>query len=368
MTIPFVDLLAQHRSLQSQINQAIESVIAGSGYIRGPQIEEFEMAFAETIGLNHIRGVASGTDALHLALRALDIGPGDEVITQTNTWISTAFAISYVGATPVFVDVDPDTYQMDISALEQAITPNTKAVIPVHLYGHSAPMNQIIEICKPRNIKVIEDVAQAPLAELDNQIAGTFGDVACFSFYPSKNLGCLGDGGAVATNDSVLAEKIRQLSDYGQSSRHCHEVAGYNSRLDTLQAAVLLAKLPHLKEWTDARRDHAAHYNELLKNLPVKCPTEAQNVKAVYHLYVIQVDNRDACLDYLKGKGVMAQIHYPVPLHLQPCYRDLGYKKGDFPVAETACEHIISLPMYPELTNEQIVTVAESLGDFLNSN
>ena len=367
MSIPFVDLLTQHRNPQSQINQAIESVIVGSGYIRGPQIEEFETAFAEMIGLNYIRGVASGTDALHLALRALDIGPGDEVITQTNTWISTAFAANHVGATPVLVDIDPDTLQMDIAALEQAITPNTKAVIPVHLFGHPAPMDQIVEICRTRNIKIIEDIAQAPLAELNGQMVGAFGDIACFSFYPSKNLGCLGDGGVIATNDASLAEKIRVLSDYGRSENSQHTIVGYNSRLDTLQAAVLHAKLPYLKDWTDARRSHAARYNELLQGLPIKTPVEAANAKAVYHLYVIQVDNRDQCLDYLRQNGVMAQIHYPTPVHLQPCYSDLGYKEGDLPVAEAASKHILSLPLYPELTNAQIQTVVYTLQKFFES-
>lgn len=368
MTIPFVDLSAQHKSLQPEIDRTIKEVIDSSGFIRGSHVEEFESAFATLTGCDYARGTASGTDALHLAVRALGIGPGDEVITQTNTWISTAFAANYVGATPVLVDINPDTYQMDVAAFEKAITPKTKAVIPVHMFGHPAPMARIIEICRDQNISIIEDIAQAPLAELNGQTVGSFGDVACYSFYPSKNLGCLGDGGAVTTNNAALAEKIKLLSDYGQSSRGQHEIVGYNSRLDTLQAAVLLTKLPHLKSWTEARRRHARNYNELLNELPVKTPTMIEGIKAVYHLYVIQVKDRNRCLDHLVKNGVMAQIHYPTPVHLQPCYQDLGYKMGDFPVAENACQHSLSLPMYPELTSAQIQTVVKTLEEFVTSN
>lgn len=368
MTIPFVDLNAQHKALKSEIDAAINTVIDTSGFIRGQQVESFEAAFANLVGIKHARGTASGTDALHLSVRALDIGPGDEIITQTNTWISTAFAADYVGAKPVLVDIDPDTYQMDITALKNAITPKTKAVIPVHLFGHPAPMEQILALCQDRNIKIIEDIAQAPLATINGRMVGTFGDLACYSFYPSKNLGCIGDGGAVTTNDDSLAEKIKLLSDYGQAERHDHQIVGYNSRLDTLQAAILLAKLPHLEQWTKDRQNHAAQYNELLKALPVKTPATAQGVQAVYHLYVIQVDNRDNCLEHLRRNGIMAQIHYPMPVHLQPCYRSLGYKKGDCPIAEQASQRILSLPMYPELTSAQIETVVKTLDDFFASN
>jgi len=344
----------------------MNAVIETSSFIRGSSIQEFEVAFANMIGIEHAWGVASGTDALHLAARALEIGPGDEVITQTNTWISTAFAADYIGATPVFIDIDKDTYQMDIVALENAITPKTKAVIPVHMFGHPAPMDQIVKICRPRGISIIEDIAQAPLAEINGQQVGTFGDIACFSFYPSKNLGCMGDGGAIATNEAALAEKIHLLSNYGQAERFNHKVIGYNSRLDTLQAAILLAKLPYLQNWTEARRSHAKRYNELLKDLPVKTPLEAANAKAVYHLYVIQIEERDACLEHLTKSGIMAQIHYPKPVHLQPCYHDLGYKVGDLPVAEAACQQILSLPLYPELTDIQIQTVVETLSNFID--
>jgi len=365
--IPFVDLQAQYRSIKSEIDEAMASVLDTSAYIRGPAVGSFEAAFAETLGVGHVIGVANGTDALHMAVRALGIGPGDEVITVTNTWISTAFAISFVGATPVLVDIDAETYQMDVGALERAITPRTKAVIPVHLFGHPAPMDEIIELCRPRGIKIIEDVAQAPLAEINGRTVGGLGDIACFSFYPSKNLGCFGDGGAVATNDDGLAETIRHLSNYGQAATHDHVTVGYNSRLDTLQAAVLLAKLPHLGRWTEQRRHCASVYTEKLKNLPVTLPREAPGAKAVYHLYVIQADHRDECLEYLRQNGVMAQVHYPNLVHRQPCYAALGYKEGNFPVAETYVDRILSLPIYAELTDKQINTVVDTLAEFLSA-
>lgn len=363
--IPFVDLAAQYRSIKSEIDAAIQDVITASAFIHGPAVARFEKAFAALHGVRHAVGVASGTDALHLAVRALDIGPGDEVVTVANTWISTAFAASYVGARPILIDIDPDTYQMDPKALEQAITPRTKAVIPVHLFGHPAPMDDILALCRPRGIKVIEDVAQAPLAELDGRRVGTFGDVACFSFYPSKNLGCYGDGGAVITNDESLAARLRELADYGQTVRYHHVRVGYNSRLDTLQAAVLLAKLPYLESWTRARRENARRYDRVLKDLPVKRPIESLGAKAVYHLYVVQVDRRDECLAFLRDRGVMAQVHYPSIIHLQPCYREFGYGPGDFPVAEATVHRILSLPMYPELSEAQIAAVADALADFL---
>lgn len=365
--IPLVDLAAQYRSIKPDIDAAIQDVIAASAFIHGPAVARFEQAFAALHGVRHAVGVASGTDALHLAVRALDIGPGDEVVTVANTWISTTFAVSYVGARPVLVDIDPDTYQMDPKALERAITPRTKAVIPVHLFGHPAPMDEVLALCRPRGIKVIEDVAQAPLAELGGRRVGTFGDVACFSFYPSKNLGCYGDGGAVITNDDSLAARVRELADYGQAARYHHVRVGYNSRLDTLQAAILLAKLPHLETWTRARRENARLYDRALKDLLVKRPVELPGAMAVYHLYVIEIDRRDDCLAFLRNRGIMAQIHYPSVIHRQPCYEEFGYGPGDFPVAEAAARRILSLPMYPELTQKKIDVVAEALAGFLQS-
>ena len=367
MTIPFVDLQAQYQSIKAEVGEAMGSVLDSTAYIRGPALGEFEKAFARLVGVGHAIGVASGTSALHLAVRALGLGPGDEVITVANTWISTAFAVSYVGARPVLIDIDPVTYQMDVSALERAITPNTKAVIPVHMFGHPAPMAEIIDICRPRGIAIIEDVAQAPLAETGGRQTGTMGDLACYSFYPSKNLGCFGDGGAVVTNDDDLARKIRHLANYGQDAPYEHVVVGYNSRLDTLQAAVLLAKLPHLAEWTRMRRSRAARYLEKLQGLDITLPFEAADAKAVYHLFVIQTERRNECMEYLRDNGIMAQVHYPNLIHRQPCYAGLGYGDGDFPVASAWVEKILSLPMYPELTDGQVDLVVDVLSEFVNS-
>lgn len=366
MRIPFVDLSAQYASLKDEIDSAIQDVISSTVFIRGPAVGRFEQAFADLLGVKHVCGTSSGTEALHMAIKACGIGPGDEVITSVNTWISTAFAASYVSACPVLVDIDPDTYQMDVSAIERAITPRTKAVIPVHLFGHPAPMKAIMGLCRERRIKVIEDVAQAPLAEENGRMTGTIGDVGCFSFYPSKNLGCYGDGGAVSTNDDELAQRLRVLINYGQARAHHHKMIGHNARLDTMQAAILLAKVAHLKKWTAMRRHNAKLYREALSGLPLKLPTEAETAKAVYHIFVVQTDARDKCLGYLNERGIMAQVHYPNLIHLQPCYKELGYKKGDFPVAESIVGRALSLPMYAELSEAQISRIAGLLKDFFD--
>ncbi len=365
--IPFVDLKSQYDSIRSEIDEAIQLTIESSAFISGPAVSDFENRFAALHGVGHAIGMGSGTDALHMAVRACGIGPGDEIITVPNTWISTAFAGSYVGAKPVLVDIDPDTYQMDANKLEAAITPRTKAIIPVHMFGHPAPMGQIMEIARASGIRVIEDVAQSPLAEIDGQIAGTIGDMGCYSFYPSKNLGCYGDGGAVITDDAALANQLRILSDYGQSERFNHQSVGYNSRLDTLQAAVLLVKLKHLKNWTDKRRHLATLYCQHLRELPVKLPTEAQNARAVYHLFVVQVERRNDCLARLRDAGIMAQVHYPQSVHLQPCYQELGYRKGDFPLSEGLSENGLSLPFFPDMTEEQVAEVAVTLKQILTA-
>ena len=363
--IPFVDLAAQYNSLKTEIDRAMADVIGNSAFIRGPAVAAFEREFAAAVGARHAIGVASGTDALNLAIRALDLGPGDEAITVPNTWISTAYAVSHVGARLVFVDIDPATGQMDAGKLERAITPRTKAVLPVHMFGHPAPMDRITAICRARGIRVVEDIAQAPLAEVQGKKVGSFGDLACYSFYPSKNLGCYGDGGAVATDDDALAERVRCLADYGQTERFHHAMVGWNSRLDTLQAAILRVKLPRLAGWNEARRARAKRYGELLAGLPIRLPREAPWAKAVYHLYVVEVDRRDECLAFLRTQGVMAQVHYPACVHLQPCYAELGYRPGDFPAAEAAKDRILSLPMYPELTDAQMRTVADALAAFV---
>lgn len=362
--IPFVDLGIQFEDLDTDIMQAIRSVAESSAFIRGAPLLEFEQAFADLHGVRHAIGVGSGTDALNLSVLALGLKPGDEVITVPNTWISTAFAISLAGATPVFVDINPDTYQLDANLLEQAITERTKAIIPVHLFGHPAPMVEIETICQKHNISIIEDVAQAPLAKIHGRTVGTIGSLGCFSFYPSKNLGAFGDGGLILTSDDQLAKTVRELANYGQSETYNHVRIGINSRLDSLQAAVLLCKLPKLEKWTENRRAAAKLYNELLGPLPLKRAATADGAESVYHLYVIEVVNRDNCLRWLRKNGIMAQVHYPSVIHLQQCYQHLGYKKGDFPAAEKAADRMISLPMYPELTSDQIGRTAETLKEF----
>jgi dTDP-4-amino-4,6-dideoxygalactose transaminase len=363
--IPLVDLARQFADLEDEMMTAMQGVAASAAFIRGPAVGQFEDRFAALHDMPHAIGVGSGTDALNLAVRALDIGPGDEVVTQPNTWISTAFAADTVGATPVFADIDPATYQMDPASLERVITPNTKAVIPVHMFGHPAPMTEIEAICKERGIRIIEDVAQAPLARIDGRLVGTIGDIACYSFYPSKNLGCYGDGGLVMTADDDLAATMRRLADYGQTTPHHHVDVGINSRLDTLQAAVLLAKLPHLEAWTDARRRAAALYDDRFAGLPVTPPMTAPGAEPVYYVYVVQVDDRDACLAHLRQHGVMAQLHYPQIVPMQDCYRHLGYTPGDLPGAEAANRRILSLPMYPEIEAAQIERVVDTVTRFV---
>lgn len=364
--VPFVDLKRQNTGLKNEFLQAVERIVESAGFIRGPELAEFEKAFAEMHGAAHAIGVASGTDALILSVRTLGVGAGDEVITVPNSWISTAFSISHTGATPVFCDIDPNTHQMNPELLEKAISPRTKAVIPVHLYGHPAPMAAIEDVCKSKGIRIIEDVAQATLAKSDGRLAGTMGDSGCFSFYPSKNLGGLGDGGMVLANDDDFAARLRKIADYGQDRPHLHSEVGFNSRLDTLHAAILLTKLPHLPSWTEARKQAARWYDERLADLPVKRPATAPGADPVYHLYVIEVEERDRCLEYLRANGVMAQVHYNGIIHLQECYKDLGYKPGDFPVAERAQKRILSLPIFPEITEAQVDRVVQVLSEFLS--
>ena len=368
MEIPFVDLKAQNESLRTEIDAAIGAVIDSSGFIDGPALEKFELAFSKWHGGGRLLGLGSGSGALNLALQSLGLKSGDEVITVPNTWISTVFSISHAGAKPVFVDVDPETYQMDVAQLERRINARTKAVVVVHMFGHPAPIDQIVALCKPKGIRVIEDVAQAVGAELAGKKVGTFGDIACFSFYPSKNLGCLGDGGAVLTSDEDFAEKLRVLARYGQVEKFRHTQIGWNSRLDSIQAAVLSVKLPHLKNWTEARRHHAERYGRRLQGLNLILPKEAEYARHVYHLYVVTTTKRDRILADLRAKGVMAQVHYPTVVHLQECYKNLGYKKGDFPVVETAAGRILSLPMYAELTEPQLDYVAEVMEETLRRN
>ncbi len=334
-------------------------------FINGPEVSNFEQRFAAFCGTEFAVGVGNGTDALTLTLKALGVGPGDEVITTANTFIATAETIVVVGATPVFVDVDPAHYNMTAEGLSAAITPRTKAAIPVHLYGQPAPMAEIMEVARRRSIKVIEDAAQAHGAEYNGKRAGSWGDAAAFSFYPAKNLGAYGDAGAVVTNDEELAVAVRMLRDHGRTDKYLHEYVGVNSRLDTLQAAVLGVKLNHMEEWNEARRAVAAKYDAALGEFPwLTLPAQMPGGRHVYHLYVVRSDRREELRQHLSDSGIGVGIHYPVPLHLQPAFRALGYGMGDFPVSERLAGSILSIPMYPEVSEALSHRVVQTIGAF----
>src|SRR5580704_18059541 len=359
--IPFVDLQAQYRTIKGEIDFAVARVMENGQFILGPEVEAFESEFAAFCGAKFAIGVNSGTSALHLSLLAAGIGPGDEVITVPMTFVATVAAILYTGARPVFVDIDRQSYTMDPDRLEAAITSHTKAILPVHLYGRMAKMDEITTVAKRHGLIVIEDAAQAHGAVFDGRRAGTIGEIGCFSFYPSKNLGACGEAGAVVTDDRNIARKIRMLRNWGQEQRHLHEHHGYNYRLEGLQAAVLRVKLRRLGEWTEARREHASLYDRLLRDGDVKTPAVTPDGEHVYHIYGIRLSRRDEMLARLDEQGIQASVHYPVAVHIQPGYGALGYRKGDFPVAEALAREELSLPMYPELTEEQIRTVARAV-------
>jgi dTDP-4-amino-4,6-dideoxygalactose transaminase len=359
--IPFVDLQAQYRSIASDVTDAMMRVVERGDYILGDDVRLFEEEFSQYIGTSEAIAVGSGLDALELALRAYGVGPGDEVITAANTFIATALAVMAVGARPILVDVVGETYNIDPAAIEAAITSKTKAIMPVHLYGQPADMLPILEIAQQHGLIVIEDAAQAHGARYDGRRAGALGHAAGFSFYPAKNLGAYGDGGMVVTNDAATAEKIRRLRNYGQRVKYEHSVIGTNSRLDTIQAAILRFKLRRLDHWNAARSEHAAAYNVLLAGAPIILPKTAQKCSHVYHLYVIQLDRRSEVQNLLTARGIGTGIHYPIPIHLQEACTSLGYRKGDFPVTENAASRILSLPMYPEMTTGQREFVAEEL-------
>ena len=362
MPIPFLNIKAQHETIKDEIATALQEVINNTSFAGGPQVKRFEDNFARFCQCDHAIGVGSGTDALWMALIGLDIGKGDEVITSPGTFIATAEAISFCGATPVFVDIDEQTYNIDPSLIEAAITPKTKAIIPVHLFGQPADMDPILEIARKHNLVVIEDACQAHNAEYKGRRAGSLADAGCFSFYPGKNLGAYGEAGAVITNNQELADKMRMFRDHGQRTKYYHAIIGWNTRMDGFQGAVLDVKLPHLPAWTDARRKNAKLYNELLKDVPqITLPFEADYAKHVYHVYAIRTQNRDELIKYLSEQGITCGIHYPVPLHLQEAYQFLGYKKGDFPIAEKCAQEFVSLPMFPELEEESIQYVAEKI-------
>ena len=399
--VPLCDLRAQYESLKHEIDAAMQTVAAGGQFILGSNVKAFEEEMAAYLGCKHAIGVGSGTDALHLAVRALDIGPGDEVITTPFTFIATSEAICLVGATPVFVDIDPRTFNIDPNLIESVITPRTKAILPVHLYGQPCDMDAIMEIAARHGLRVVEDCAQALGAEYRGRKAGTFGDAGCLSFFPSKNLGCFGDGGMVVTNDGGLSERLEYLRRHGGRVKYHHEEIGLNSRLDELQAAILRVKLPHLDHWNSLRRQHAHRYNSLLTHIkqvvrpaelvgvatvapfadetpPVgdcpdfrgglaerkwDCPLHARNpiLRAVYHQYTIRVDDRDAVAADLRDEGTGCFPYYPVPLHLQRVHEGLGNRQGSLPCAEKAASECLSLPMFPELNCDQIEQVVDSV-------
>jgi dTDP-4-amino-4,6-dideoxygalactose transaminase len=359
MTIPMVDLKAQYEAIKEEINNAVLGVIQSTHFILGPQGKSLEEEIAHYLGVKHAVGVASGTDALHLALLAAGIKRGDEVITTPFTFIATAEAISYVGAVPVFVDIDPDSFNIDISKIAPAITRKTKAIIPVHLYGQPADMERLMELAKKHSLKVIEDCAQSFGAEYHGEKTGAIGDLGCFSFFPSKNLGGYGDGGMVTTNDNDLAAHLLSLRNHGSRVRYHHEEVGFNSRLDEIQAAIIRVKFKHIDAYNAMRRNNAALYSRFLADPGIRTPSEQSRTKHVFHQYTIRVKNRDAVKQKLDAGGITSSmIYYPVPLHMQAAYRELGMKPGSLPVSEMAAREVLSLPLYPELTEEQIEKVA----------
>ncbi|MFK7734808.1 MAG: DegT/DnrJ/EryC1/StrS family aminotransferase [Pirellulaceae bacterium] len=364
MNVPFVDLKAQAQQIKSEVLLKMADVIDGARYILGSEVGEFEAKFAEYAGAEHCVGLANGTDALHLALRALEVGSGDEVITAGNSFAATAFAIAYTGATAVFVDVDPSDFNIDVGLIEQAITERTKAIIPVHLYGQPARMREIREIADRHGLQIVEDAAQAHGAELNGQRCGSFGDIGCFSFYPGKNLGAFGDGGAAVTNSPELADKLRLLRNYGQKVKNRHDLLGYNCRLDTLQACVLLTKMKYIEQWTEQRRQVAEWYGELLEGPGLTLPKAHDDSRHVYHLYVVRHAKRDALIQFLAEKEVSCGIHYPHSLASAQPFQDSPTIPMDLPVTSTAVREIVSLPMFPEMTRGQVDFVAGHVNEF----
>lgn len=364
MNIQFVDLKKQYQPLKEEILAGISTALDGMQLFLGENVRQLEKDFAHFCGVEYGIGVSDGTTAIHIILRAMGIGQGDEVITPSHTFIATAEAITLAGAIPVFVDVDPETMLMDVTKVEEKITFRTKALLPVHLYGQTVDMDPLLDIARRYGLRVIEDSCQAHGAEYKGRRAGSLGDASAFSFYFSKNLGAYGEGGFISTNDPELAANIRKIRDHGSGVRYHHDVVGFNGRLDEIQAVVLRAKLPHLADWNEARREHARLYNELLKDTPVITPVARSASTPVYHLYVIQTEKRDELQAYLKEQGIFTGIHYPIPIHLQKSMQDLGGKTGDFPVTEKIVSNILSLPMYAELTDEEIQYVAEKIKAF----
>jgi len=362
--ISYLDLSAQIRGIRKEIDAALARALDQCAFCLGPDVAQFEKDFAQFLGAQHCIGFNSGTSALHVAMRLLDIRPGDEVITTPFTFIATSWAISYVGAKPVYVDIDDDTFCLNPGLVEKAITPRTKAIMPVHLYGHPFDIDPILEICRKHKLPLVEDAAQAHGAKYKGKIVGTFGEMSGYSFYPGKNLGACGEGGALVTNNPQFAARAKSLREHGATQRYYHDELGYNYRMEGFQGAVLGVKLKHLQKWTDERRRVAQRYTELLADTPLKLPREAAYAKSAWHLYVVRHPRRDELKKFLDENGIGNALHYPVPLHLQKAYAHLGHKPGDFPIAEKAAREVLSLPIYSELTDAQIQRVAAVIKKF----
>lgn len=362
--IPYLDLAAQMRPLRTEIEAALAQALDKCTFCLGPDVAAFEEEFAAFCGVKHCVGVNSGTSALHLAMRLLNIGPGDEVITTPYTFVATSWAISYVGAKPVYVDIEDATFNLNPELVEKAVTSRTRAILPVHLYGQPCALDELLAIANKRGLALVEDAAQAHGASYKGRRVGGLGQIGCFSFYPGKNLGAYGEGGALVTNDGAFAARARALREHGSSVRYYHDEIGYNYRMEGFQGAVLRVKLKHLNRWVEERRRVARCYTELLADTPLKLPVEAQGVQSAWHLYVVRHPRRDELKKHLEEHGIGCALHYPLPLHVQKCYAHLGYKAGDFPVAEKAARECLSLPIYPEMTDEQVKRVAEVIRDF----
>jgi dTDP-4-amino-4,6-dideoxygalactose transaminase len=359
--VPYLDLKAQYRSIKPEIDAAIARVLDSCQFVLGSEVTAFEQEFAAYCGAAECIATNSGTSALHLALLAAEVGPGDEVITVPFTFVASVAAIMYTGARPVLVDIDPRSFTMDPAAIKAAITPRTNVILPVHLYGQTADMDPILEMARQHGLVVIEDAAQAHGAKYKGRTAGSIGDIACFSFYPAKNLGAYGEGGAVTTNNAEYARAIRMLRDWGQDRKYHHVLQGYNYRMEGFQGAILRVKLRHLEQWTEARRAVARKYDQLLAGCGVELPVEMPWARHVYHVYTLRSDDRDGLQAALHAEGIQTAVHYAVPVHLQPAYASLGYGKGAFPQAEAAAERVLSLPMYPELSDQAIAEVVRAV-------
>ncbi|MBI2610958.1 DegT/DnrJ/EryC1/StrS family aminotransferase [Candidatus Kaiserbacteria bacterium] len=362
--VPFFDLKRQHATLKDELMPAIKSVIAKSAFSGGEFVEVFEKQFAEYCGTKYARGCGSGTSALHLALLALGVGPGDEVIVPAHTFIASAWGISYIGAKPVFADCLPDTWEIDPRAVEKAITNNTRAIIGVHLYGVPCDMDALQKIAKKHTLYLLEDCAQAHGARHDGTMVGSIGAVGCFSFYPGKNLGAVGEAGAIVTNDANVAEKVRMLRSHGEREKYVHEMVGYNERMDGIQAVILSVKLKHLDAWNKRKTEIVKKYVEGIENPAITFQTIPENVTPAYHLFVVTVQNRPTFIEHMKSRGIDTSMHYPTPCHLQKAYASLGHKRDDFPNTEYVADHCVSLPLFPELTEQEIERVVEAVNSY----